>query len=210
MDVIKVEEGEMLEIEIEEDLLKANQQLANANRKIFDKHGVKVIDVMGSIGSGKTSILEKLVEKLKEKYRIAVIAGDVTTTIDADRIKRHEVRTIQINTGNECHLDALMIRRAIKRLNLDELDIIFIENVGNLICPADFPLGSHKRIVVVSVTEGPYMIRKHPMIIKGADIVVINKIDLAEAMEVDVNQLIKDAKEINPKAEVVCTNAKII
>jgi len=208
MDVIKVEEGEMLEIEIEEDLLKANQQLANANRKIFDKHGVKVIDVMGSIGSGKTSILEKLVEKLKEKYRIAVIAGDVTTTIDADRIKRHEVRTIQINTGNECHLDALMIRRAIKRLNLDELDIIFIENVGNLICPADFPLGSHKRIVVVSVTEGPYMIRKHPMIIKGADIVVINKIDLAEAMEVDVNQLIKDAKEINPKAEVVCTNAK--
>ena len=208
MDVIKVEEGEMLEIEIEEDLLKANQQLANANRKIFDKHGVKVIDVMGSIGSGKTSILEKLVGKLKEKYRIAVIAGDVTTTIDADRIKRHGVRTIQINTGNECHLDALMIRRAIKRLNLDELDIVFIENVGNLICPADFPLGSHKRIVVVSVTEGPYMIRKHPMIIKGADIVVINKIDLAKAMEVDVNQLIKDAKEINPKAEIVCTNAK--
>jgi len=208
MDVIKVEEGEMLEIEIEEDLLKANEQLANANRKIFDKHGVKVIDVMGSIGSGKTSILEKLVGKLKEKYRIAVIAGDVTTTIDADRIKRHGVRTIQINTGNECHLDALMIRRAIKRLNLDELDIVFIENVGNLICPADFPLGSHKRIVVVSVTEGPYMIRKHPMIIKGADIVVINKIDLAKAMEVDVNQLIKDAKEINPKAEVVCTNAK--
>jgi len=207
-DIIKVEEGEMLEIEIEEDLLKANQQLANANRKIFDKHGVKVIDVMGSIGSGKTSILEKLVGKLKEKYKIAVIAGDVTTTIDADRIKRHGVRTIQINTGNECHLDALMIRRAIKRLNLDELDIIFIENVGNLICPADFPLGSHKRIVVVSVTEGPYMIRKHPMIIKGADIVVINKIDLAKAMEVDVNQLIKDAKEINPKAEIVCTNAK--
>jgi len=208
IDVIKVEEGEMLEIEIEEDLLKANEQLANANRKIFDKHGVKVIDVMGSIGSGKTSILGKLVGKLKEKYRIAVIAGDVTTTIDADRIKRHGVRTIQINTGNECHLDALMIRRAIKRLNLDELDIIFIENVGNLICPADFPLGSHKRIVVVSVTEGPYMIRKHPMIIKGAEIVVINKIDLAKAMEVNVNQLIKDAKEINPKAEIVCTNAK--
>jgi len=208
MDIIKVEEGEMLEIEIEEDLLKANEQLANANRKIFDKHNVKVIDVMGSIGSGKTSILEKIVGKLKEKYRIAVIAGDVTTTIDADRIKRHGVRSIQINTGNECHLDALMIRRAIKRLNLDELDLIFIENVGNLICPADFPLGSHKRIVVVSVTEGPYMIRKHPMIIRGADVVVINKIDLAEAMEVDVNQLIKDAKEVNPKAEVVCTNAK--
>lgn len=208
MDIIKVEEGEMLEIEIEKDLLKANEQLANANRKIFDKHNVKVIDVMGSIGSGKTSILEKIVGKLKGKYRIAVIAGDVTTTIDADRIKKHGVRSIQINTGNECHLDALMIRRAIKRINLDELDLIFIENVGNLICPADFPLGSHKRIVVVSVTEGPYMIRKHPMIIRGADVVVINKVDLAEAMEVNVNQLIKDAKEVNPKAEVICTNAK--
>jgi len=207
-DLIKVDEGEMLELEVEEDILKANERIASINRKLLDLHGIRAFNFMGAIGSGKTEIIERLVERLKGKYRIFVIAGDVTTTIDADRIKRHGVRALEINTGRECHLDALMIKKALKRINLDEIDLIFIENVGNLICPADFPLGTHMNVVVVSVTEGPNMVKKHPFIIREADVVVINKIDLADVMEVNVDRLVKDARELNPRAKIVLTSAR--
>jgi hydrogenase nickel incorporation protein HypB len=207
-DILKIEEGEMLEVEVQEDLLEANKRLAEANKKIFDKHGIKVIDVMGSIGSGKTSLIEEIVKKVKDKYKIAMIAGDVTTRIDADRVARHGVQTLQINTGKECHLDALMIKKALSKLDLKNLNLIFIENVGNLICPADFPLGAHERLVVVSVTEGPYTVRKHPYIFMDANVIAINKADLAEAMNVNIEELIKDAKSINSKCEIVVTSAK--
>jgi hydrogenase nickel incorporation protein HypB len=163
---------------------------------------------MGSIGAGKTSLIEKMVEKLKTRYRIAVFKGDLTTTIDAEIISRHGVDVIAINTGKECHLDANLVHKALKRLNLKMVDLLFIENVGNLICPAEFPLGSEKRIVVISVTEGPYMVVKHPFIFMDADVVAINKVDLAEAMEVDVTKLGGDVKKINPKAAVVATNCR--
>jgi len=207
-DILRVEEGEMLEVEVQEDLLEANKRLAEANKKIFDKHGVKVIDVMGSIGSGKTSLIEEIVKKIKDKYKIAMIAGDVTTRIDADRVARHGVQTLQINTGKECHLDALMIKKALSKLDLKNLNLIFIENVGNLICPADFPLGAHERLVVVSVTEGPYTVRKHPYIFMDANVIAINKADLAEAMNVNIEELVKDAKSINSKCEIVVTSTK--
>lgn len=207
-ETLKIEEGEMLEVEIQKDLLEANKNLAEANKKIFDKYGVKVIDVMGSIGSGKTSLIEEIVKKVKNKYKIAMIAGDVTTRIDADRVARHGVQTLQINTGKECHLDALMIKKSLEKLDLKNLNLIFIENVGNLICPADFPLGAHKRLVVVSVTEGPYTIKKHPYIFMDANIIVINKIDLAEAMGINVEELVKDAKTVNSKCEVITTSVK--
>ncbi len=206
--ILKVDEGEILDIEIEEDLLKANKELASVNRKTFDLNNIKSVNVMGAIGSGKTSIIQWLIKELKNKYKIAVIAGDVTTGIDAERIKEAGAESIQINTGRGCHLDALMIRKAIKKLNLKEINLLFIENVGNLICPADFPLGTHLNMVVVSVTEGPYMIIKHPFIIKEADIVVINKIDLADQMEVNVNKLVKDVGRINSSAKVVTTSVK--
>jgi len=203
-DVVRLEEeDEILDVELEENLLKRNEELAQQNRKLLDEHGVLCIDVMGSVGSGKTTLLEKIAQKLKEKYRIAVIAGDVTTTIDADRIKRQGVSSIQVNTGRECHLDANLVRKALERIDLDSIDVLFIENVGNLICPADFPLGAHKRVVVVSITEGEYMILKHPMIFRDADVIVINKVDLAEAMGVDPEKLVGDALQINPRAKVV-------
>jgi len=205
---IKSVQGEIMDIEVEEDLLALNRKIALENKALLDRHGVKAIDFMGSLGAGKTSIIEALVEVLKDRYRIAVIVGDVATSIDANRISRHGVRAIQINTGRECHLDAQLIRRALHLLDLKNIDLLFIENVGNLICPADFPLGAHMRVVVVSVSEGSDMIIKHPTSFVGADVVVINKIDVTEAFNVDLGKLVNDLKEINPKAKVVFMSAR--
>jgi hydrogenase nickel incorporation protein HypB len=207
-EIVKAEEGEVFDIELEADLLEANEKLARENKELLRKHGVAAIDIMGSIGAGKTSLIEKLVGLLKEKYRIAAFKGDLTTTIDAELIARHGVEVVPINTGKECHLDANLVRKALQKIDLDNLDLLFIENVGNLICPAEFPLGSEKRVVVTSVTEGPYMIMKHPFIFMDADVVVINKVDLAQAMEVDVKKLEADVKRINPNAKVVATNCR--
>jgi len=207
-EVVKAKEGEIYDIELSEDLLKANQRLAEENRLVLHKNGIRAIDVMGAIGSGKTSLIEKLVKLLKNNYKIAVFKGDLTTTIDAELIARHDVETVAINTGKECHLDANLVKKALQKLDLTKIDLLFIENVGNLICPAEFPLGSDKRVVVVSVTEGPYMVVKHPFIFMETDVVAINKKDLAEAMGVDVQKLEKDVKTINPKAKVVATNCR--
>jgi hydrogenase nickel incorporation protein HypB len=149
-----------------------------------------------------------LISSLKRHYRIAVIEGDVTTTIDADLIAVEGVPAIQVNTGKECHLDANLIRKALNRMKLSELDLIFIENVGNLICPAEFPLGSDKRLVVISVTEGPYMVVKHPLMFRNADAVAINKADLAAAMEVNPSKLEQDIARINPKTSIVTTSCR--
>lgn len=205
---IKSVQGEIMDVEVEEDLLALNRKIALENKALLDRHGVKAIDFMGSLGAGKTSIIEALVEVLKDRYRIAVIVGDVATSIDANRISRHGIRAIQINTGRECHLDAQLIRRALQLLDLKNIDLLFIENVGNLICPADFPLGAHMRVVVVSVSEGSDMIIKHPTSFVGADVVVINKIDVTEAFNVDLGKLVNDLKEINPKAKVVLMSAR--
>ena len=206
--VVKAEEGEIFDIELDVNILEANRKLATENKELMRENGVKAIDVMGSIGSGKTSLIEKLVQNLKGKYRIAAFKGDLTTTIDAELIAKHGVGVVPINTGKECHLDANLVKKALRRINLKDIDLLFIENVGNLICPAEFPLGSEKRIVVVSVTEGPYMVVKHPFIFMDTDVVVINKMDLARPMEVDVKKLERDAKAINPKAKVVATNCR--
>ena len=207
-EVVEAEEGEIYDIELDTDLLKANEELAGKNRKLLQKYGVLAIDVMGATGAGKTTLIEKLVKALKAKYRIAALKGDLTTTIDAELISRHGVEVVPINTGKECHLDANLVKKALQKLNLKNINLLFIENVGNLICPAEFPLGSEKRIVVVSVTEGPYMIIKHPFIFMDADVVVINKIDLAKPMEIDVKKLEKDVEKINPNAKVATTNCR--
>jgi hydrogenase nickel incorporation protein HypB len=196
-----------LEIEPGTDVLEVNKHLAHKNIQLLREHDVKAIDIMGSIGAGKTSLIEKLVQALKNKYRIAVFKGDLTTTIDAERIGRHGVKVVTINTGLECHLDANVVSKAVERINLQDIDLLFIENVGNLICPAEFPLGTEKRVVVVSVTEGPYMVLKHPFTFMTADVTVINKKDLAEIMKVDTEQLKKQAKDIKPNMKVAVTNA---
>ncbi len=206
MKIIRPDEGEIYDIELDEDLLRKNQDLAKENRKLLDSHKVLAIDIMGSVGSGKTSLVVQLVKKLSNKYRIAALAGDTTTTIDAERIKSAGADVLEINTGKECHLDANLVRKALKELNLKKLDLLFIENVGNIICPADFPLGSHKRIVVLSLTEGPYVVLKHPFSFMDADVVAINKVDLAKATGIAPVQFEKQLRELKPSLKVVRTN----
>jgi hydrogenase nickel incorporation protein HypB len=206
MKVIQFQEGESFDIELEEDLLKKNEEIAERNRQLLNKHNIVAIDVMGSIGSGKTTMIERLCGHLGTSAIVGVVAGDLTTTIDAKRIEEHGARVVEVNTGKECHLDANLVDKALKVLPLKELDVLFIENVGNLICPAEFPLGAHKRLVLISVTEGPYMVVKHPHIFSGADVVAINKVELATAMRVDPEKLKEDVLAINPRAEVIKTS----
>ena len=199
---------QQFDIVMETDLSLRTSEYADELRAWFDERGIHAIDILGSVGSGKTSLVIELVKRLKDRRKIAVIAGDVTTRIDADRIEVHGVPVLQIQTGGMCHLDTELLRRAVESIDLDELDLLLIENVGNLICPGGFPLGAHQRLVIVSVTEGPYMPRKHPVIFNQCEVAVINKMDLAEVMEVSAEQLVADAKEVNPRAVVVATNLR--
>jgi hydrogenase nickel incorporation protein HypB len=195
-------------IDIGTDLFGANEEAAAHNAELFNQHGIRTVDIMGSVGTGKTQLIESLCENLRDKYRILMVAGDLATTIDADRVASHGVDTVQINTGTACHLDARMLRVALNDIKLSKYQLVFIENVGNLICPAGYSLGVDKKIVVVSVTEGPYMVKKHPLTIKRADMVVINKIDLAEAIGFDINALESDVREVDANIPVFRISSK--
>jgi len=205
--IIRPDDGEILDIELDEDLLRKNQELAKENKKLLDSHKVLAIDIMGSVGSGKTSLVVQLVKHLKDKYHIAALAGDTATTIDAERIKAAGAEVLEINTGKECHLDANLVKKALGELNLKKINLLFIENVGNIICPADFPLGSHKRIVVLSLTEGPYVVLKHPFSFMDADVVAINKVDLSQATGILPAEFEKQLHELKPSLKTVRTNS---
>lgn len=194
-------------IELNEDLIANNDNLAEQNRKILKELKIKSVDFVGAIGAGKTAIIESIVKEISKEYRILVVNGDVTTRVDADRIEKHGVNTIQINTGRECALNSYHISQVIKNYDLHQINLLFIENVGNLICPSDFILGTDKRVVIVSITEGPWVIRKHPMLFKYSDIAVINKIDLKDVMDVNIEEMIKDGKKINPNLKIITTSA---
>jgi len=197
-------------IELNEDLIENNERLANQNNQILKDNEIRSFDFVGAIGAGKTALLEIISERLAKKFKILVINGDVATRIDADRIEQHGAKTIQVNTGRECALNAFHISQILKNIDLKEYrkGILFIENVGNLICPSDFILGTEKRIVIVSITEGPWVIRKHPLLFKFSDIAVINKIDLSDVIDVNIDEMINDAKEINPNLRIFATSAK--
>ena len=199
---------EIYDIELEHSLLEANAKLAVENRALLDRHGITAIDFMGAIGSGKTTLITKLVERLKGRLGVAVFNGDATTSDDADAIAKQNVPVVQIATINGCHLDANLVGKGLRKIELGNLKLIFIENIGNLICPAEFPLGSKARVVVVSVTEGPWMVRKHPHMFLGAQIVVINKIDMTKAMDVSVDDLVTDVHKLKPDIKVIPTSCK--
>ncbi|MHA1460073.1 MAG: hydrogenase nickel incorporation protein HypB [Promethearchaeota archaeon] len=194
-------------IELNEDLIENNENLAAQNKEILLKYNIRSFDVVGAIGAGKTALLESITKRISRNKRVLVINGDVTTRIDADRIEKHGVKTVQINTGRECALNSYHISQVIKNHDLSNFDVVFIENVGNLICPSDFILGTDKRIIVVSITEGPWVIRKHPMLFKFSDIAVINKIDLIDVIDVNIEHMISDALEINPNLKIFTTSA---
>lgn len=196
-------------VDMERDILSENRRIAEENRKHLEDHGIMAFDFLGAIGSGKTLIIEKLVDILNAKgKRTAAIAGDVSGDDDYNRFVAHGIPAANINTGKECHLDAHLVDHALEDLPLDDIDYIFIENVGNLVCPVDFPVGAHKRVVVISVTEGDDMVRKHPAIFAFSDVVIINKIDLALAMEVDPKILERDARRTNPGAKIIMMDAR--
>ncbi|MDI6917193.1 MAG: hydrogenase nickel incorporation protein HypB [Thermoplasmatales archaeon] len=198
-----------IDILMEKDIMEANRRIAEENRKMLADHNVRAFDILGSIGSGKTTLIEKLSIMLREKgIRSGAIAGDVAGDDDYRRFKQNDMPAVNINTGKECHLDAHLVEHAIEKLPLDDIDILFIENVGNLVCPGDFLLGSEKRIVVISATEGEDMVRKHPLIFANCDFAVLNKIDLAGYMDVNPKNVVEDFRKINPHKKMFLTDAK--
>jgi hydrogenase nickel incorporation protein HypB len=185
-------------IPVIEKIFSANDRLAIENRQKLDKAGVLAINLMASPGAGKTSIIEQTINNLASKYRIAAIDGDVATSIDADRIEETGAIAIQINTGGECHLDAVMLRDALEQLDLDLFDLLIIENVGNLICPANFKLGSHKNVLIASVPEGDDKPYKYPGMYKGVEALIINKIDLLPYIPFKMDYFRQGVEILNP------------
>lgn len=191
------------------DILKKQLELAGENYEFLSAHGVKAFNVMGAIGSGKTTVILRLAEALRGRgFRVGAVAGDVAGDDDFRRFREAGIPAVNINTGNDCHLDAHRVHHALEALPLEDLDVLFIENVGNLVCPADFPLGTEMDMVVISVTEGEDMVRKHPKIFAQTDVVVINKVDLAEVVGVDPQRILADYRKVNPHGRAILTAAK--
>ncbi len=191
-----------MKISVVSKILEANERLAIENRNLFDKSGTYVINLMSAPGAGKTTLLTRTIAALKGKVRIGVIEGDIQGTYDAEQIGNLDVPVVQINTGGACHLDASMISEAVGDLPLDELDLLIIENVGNLVCPAEFNVGEHEKIMLLSLTEGHDKPLKYPLMFQESKALVINKIDLKPYIDADVDKIRKDALSLNPGLKI--------
>ncbi len=195
-----------------EGVLDANDALAQANREEFDQAGLYVVNMMSSPGAGKTALLERTLEGLRGRLRLGVLEGDVQTTLDADRLARFHVPLVQVNTdpgfGGECHLDANMVRSGLGELPLADIDILVIENVGNLVCPAEFKVGEDTKIMVYSVTEGEEKPLKYPLMFRSVDLVLVNKIDLLEHLDFDLEQFLGNLEAVNPGVHRILISAR--
>jgi hydrogenase nickel incorporation protein HypB len=196
-----------MKIKVVAKILEANERIAQENRRIFDDAGVFVINLMSAPGAGKTSLLEKTLSE-KTDLKIGVIEGDIAGSDDAERIGKFGVPVIQINTGGACHLDANMISEVIKELPLNELNIVFIENVGNLVCPAEFKVGEDIKVMLLSITEGHDKPLKYPLMFQESSALLINKIDLALYLNVDINKIKRDALSLNPGIKIFEVSCK--
>ena len=200
-----------MEIKVIKNILGENDRIAAENQAMFQDKKVFVLNFMGSPGAGKTSVLEKTMERLKDKIKMAVIEGDLFTSKDAERIDKYGVPVIQINTAGGCHLDANMVQKTVKEMQLDELDLLVVENVGNLVCPAEFPVGEDARAVVLSVTEGDDKPLKYPLMFKESEIALLNKVDLAPYCNFNMDSAKKDITSLHPGIEVLevsCTKGQ--
>jgi hydrogenase nickel incorporation protein HypB len=197
-----------VEIKVLTDILKANDAIAEQNRRKFHESGVVVFNLIGSPGAGKTSVVEVAIQKLNDTYRIGVIEGDVATSRDAERVAKLGVETLQINTRGACHLDANMIATALVEFPYRGLDLLLIENVGNLVCPAGYALGEDAKIVVISVPEGEDKPAKYPLIFRNASLMLLNKTDFLPYCRLDVEAMKKDALGVNPALEVIEISCK--
>jgi hydrogenase nickel incorporation protein HypB len=191
-----------MEIKVIKDIMGANDQIAQKNRQLFDRHKVFVVNVMASPGAGKTSLILETIRRLKGKVKVGVVEGDISSSLDAEAISKEDVPVVQVNTGGECHLDANMTSTALGSLPLEDIELLLIENVGNLVCPAEFKLGEDRRVLVSSTPEGDDKPFKYPLMFHEADVVLINKIDLLPYLKFDVDAFAKTIKGINQKAKI--------
>jgi len=191
-----------------EEILARQLKDAETNYRRLRERNVRAISVMGAIGSGKTTLIEKLLARLREcGLSVGTIAADSSGDDDHRRFLACQAASVNVNTQEECHLDAHTVAHALEGLPLEDLDLVFIENVGNLICPADFPLGTETELIVISVTEGDDMVRKHPKIFAQTDLIVVNKTDLADAVRVDPQRIVDDYRELNPHGKAILVAA---
>ena len=192
----------MTRVKVFTNILKANDSIAQKNRDIFNKNKVYTINLMSSPGSGKTSLLERTIESLKDELKIAVVEGDLQTDKDAKRIEKYNIPVVQINTEGACHLDSKMVDRVLDFFNFQEINLLVIENVGNLVCPASFDLGEDDRVIMVSIPEGDDKPIKYPVMFRKAKVVLINKVDLLDYTNFNMAGIKKDALSINPHLKI--------
>jgi len=197
-----------MKIEVVENVLKYNKDQADKNRKLFKDNKILVLNLMSSPGAGKTSLIIETIKRLKSKKSIGVIEGDISSTYDSEKIKRYTEHVIQINTGGTCHLNATMVSTAVEKLKIIDLDIIIIENVGNLICPVGFDLGEDHKIVVSSVNEGDDKPVKYPPIFIKSDLVLLNKMDLIEISDFNLEFFKKNVNKLNPDSQIIKISCK--
>ena len=197
-----------MKVKVLQNILDANDQMANRNRQLLDKAGVLAVNIMASPGAGKTSLILQTLARLKDRMKIAVIEGDIASTIDADRIGREEVAVVQINTGGACHLDANMIGTALDSLSLEDSDLLLIENVGNLVCPAEFHTGAHKRMMLLSIPEGDDKPYKYPLMFTESEVIILNKIDLLPYLDFDTAAFKQAVTGLNPKVKIFPVSCK--
>lgn len=195
-------------ITVKENVLAANAQKADETRRLLDRFEILMINVMSSPGSGKTSLIVQTIRRFKSGLRVAVIEGDIASSIDSERISREDAAAVQINTGGGCHLDAAMVRKALDTLDLENTDLIFIENVGNLVCTADFDLGAHRNAVILSVPEGDDKPYKYPVMFSEADVVLVNKTDVLPYFDFNLNDFAGIIEGMNRSAVVLPVSTK--
>ena len=197
-----------MKIKVLQDILSANEAMARRNQDRLNKQGILAINVMSSPGAGKTSLILQTINGLKKKVRIAVIEGDVASSVDADKVHEQGVAVVQINTAGGCHLDANMMENALNNLPLADIDLLLVENVGNLICPAEFALGEHKKVMLLSLPEGHDKPYKYPLMFTEADVVLLNKIDLLPYLDFDIDAFYKAVTGLNPKTMIFQVSCK--
>jgi hydrogenase nickel incorporation protein HypB len=196
------EVGGAVKISVVKNILEANQRIAEENRRRFEEHSLLVINLMSSPGAGKTTLLEKTISLLKDDYKVGVVEGDIQSTYDAERIGRTGAPVVQINTGGACHLDSNMVQEALKNLEFQDLKLLFIENVGNLVCPAEFSLGEDFKAMILSVAEGDDKPLKYPLMFRESSVLLINKIDLLPFCDCQPDLIEERALKINPRLTI--------
>jgi len=197
-----------MKVKVLQNILDANDQIAARNQELLDKNNILALNIMSSPGAGKTSLIMETIKRLKDRVRIAVIEGDIASTIDADRISQQEVPVVQINTGGQCHIDANMVNNALESLSLQDIDLLLLENVGNLVCPAEFRTGAHKRVMLLSVPEGDDKPYKYPLMFSLSEVIIVNKIDMLSLSDFDMSAFKQVVTGLNPGARIFPLSCK--